>query len=54
MKTEKNVFARSLAAVCAAAFLSILSAPAAQAAFPQDQAGIAAYVKWNRRQPNNL
>ena len=45
MKTEKNVFARSLAAVCAAAFLSILSAPAAQAAFPQDQAGIAAYVK---------
>jgi hypothetical protein len=41
----KNVFARSLAAVCAAAFLSILSAPAAQAAFPQDQAGIAAYVK---------
>ena len=44
MQTE-NVFARSLAAVCAAAFLSILSAPAAQAAFPQDQAGIAAYVK---------
>jgi len=33
------------AAVCAAAFLGVLFALPAQAAFPQDQAGIAAYVK---------
>ena len=44
MQTE-NVFARLFAAVCAAVFLSILFALPAQAAFPQDQAGIAAYVK---------
>ena len=41
----RNVFARLFAAVCAAAFLGVLFALPAQAAFPQDQAGIAAYVK---------
>lgn len=41
----RNVFARLFAAVCAAAFLGALFAVPAQAAFPQDQAGIAAYVK---------
>ena len=45
MQTEKNVFVRSLAAVCAAVFLGVLPALPAQAAFPQEQAGIAAYVK---------
>ncbi|MFZ3099615.1 MAG: hypothetical protein WA103_00055 [Minisyncoccales bacterium] len=44
MQTE-NVFVRLLTAVCAAAFLGVLPALPAQAAFPQDQAGIAAYVK---------
>ena len=43
----RNVFARLFAAVCAAAFLGALFAVPAQAAFPQDQAGIAAYVKLN-------
>lgn len=42
MKTRKNVFVGLTAAVCGLAFLGV--APA-QAAFPQDQAGIAAYVK---------
>lgn len=45
MKTEKNVFARLLAAVCVFGFFGVLFALPAQAAFPQDQAGIAAYVK---------
>ncbi len=45
MQTEKNVFARLLAAVCVFGFFGVLFALPAQAAFPQDQAGIAAYVK---------
>ena len=44
MQTE-NVFARLLAAVCVFGFFGVLFALPAQAAFPQDQAGIAAYVK---------
>jgi len=45
MKTEKNVFVRLLTAVCVSAFLGGVFAAPAQVAFPQDQAGIAAYVK---------
>ncbi len=45
MKTEKNVFVRLLTAVCVSAFLGGAFTAPAQAAFPQDQAGIAAYVK---------
>jgi len=41
----RNVFARLLAAVCVFGFFGVLFALPAQAAFPQDQAGIAAYVK---------
>jgi len=41
----RNVFARLLAAVCVFGFFGVLFTLPAQAAFPQDQAGIAAYVK---------
>ena len=45
MQIKKSVFACLLTAVCTAAVLNVFLAPIAQAAFPQDQAGIAAYVK---------
>jgi hypothetical protein len=41
----RNVFACLFAAVCVFGFFGVLFTLPAQAAFPQDQAGIAAYVK---------